>query len=664
MGLLAPWFLAGALAVALPVWLHLLRRRYSPPREFSSLMFFERRQESSVRRRRLRYLLLLALRCLLLLALALAFARPYRETAAAGAGGGRLVILALDESFSMRQGDRMARAKEAALAQLARLGPGDRLQVIAFSGAVRRLAEEARQRQEARAAIESLQATDSRSSYAELARALRTIAEAARRTVEAHVFTDAQRSSLPADFRDLSLPGTVRLRVHSVADRRLDNWTVEGVDAPPAVYSAAPVRVQATLAGFAREAAKATVSLVIEGRLVERKQVEVPAGGRAAVEFTAASLRHGVNRGEVRLEPGDAFPEDDLRRFAVERADPRPALFVREARDRRSWLYFRTALESSPQNAFRLEESVAESAADLNPARYAFVVLSDPGWLPASFASALRTYLEKGGGVWMALGPAALARGRAPLPDLPVKAGGPGSGSFQSVWYLDPAHSVTGRSGRWQGVKFYQAAVPEVAEARVLARLADRTPLLVEKTVGAGRLLIFSSTFDNLANDMPLYPCFVPFIERAAAYLGGLEDAPGPLTVDAHLPLRTAADGGTAVEVIAPGQRRALSLAEATTAQSLPLKHAGYYEVRRGNGRNQTVAVNPDPRESDLALIPSEMLALWNGAGGAGEVAVSGQSAEPARQGWWQWVLLAALLAAAAESFVANRYLGRESEGA
>ena len=61
MGLLAPWFLAGAAALGLPIYLHMLRRHKNTPHPFSSLMFFERRTQSSIKHRRLRYLLLLSL---------------------------------------------------------------------------------------------------------------------------------------------------------------------------------------------------------------------------------------------------------------------------------------------------------------------------------------------------------------------------------------------------------------------------------------------------------------------------------------------------------------------------------------------------------------------------------------------------------------------------
>src|SRR2546426_10548646 len=107
MGFFTPWFLAGALAVGLPIWLHLLKQHKTTPLPFSSLMFFERRTQSSIKHRRLRYLLLFALRTALVALLALAFARPFVNSATvASAGGGKLLVLAIDNSFSMRQGNR------------------------------------------------------------------------------------------------------------------------------------------------------------------------------------------------------------------------------------------------------------------------------------------------------------------------------------------------------------------------------------------------------------------------------------------------------------------------------------------------------------------------------------------------------------------------------
>ena len=56
MGFLAPWFLGGLALLGLPVYIHLLRQYKQTPLPFSSLMFFERRTQSSIKHRRLKYL--------------------------------------------------------------------------------------------------------------------------------------------------------------------------------------------------------------------------------------------------------------------------------------------------------------------------------------------------------------------------------------------------------------------------------------------------------------------------------------------------------------------------------------------------------------------------------------------------------------------------------
>ena len=108
MALLSPWFLAGALAVGLPLWLHLLQRENPVKLRISSLMFFEKRTQSTIRERRFRHLLLLALRlALLLLLLALAFAKPIWERPPAVVAGDipSLHVIALDTSLSMQHSD-------------------------------------------------------------------------------------------------------------------------------------------------------------------------------------------------------------------------------------------------------------------------------------------------------------------------------------------------------------------------------------------------------------------------------------------------------------------------------------------------------------------------------------------------------------------------------
>src|ERR1022692_1531061 len=644
MGFLAPWALAGLVAVGLPVWLHLLKKHKTTPLPFASLMFFERRTQSSIKHRRLQYLLLLALRTLVLALLALAFARPFLQSRlAALAGGPKLTVLAIDNSFSMRQDDRLARAKREAAQVAAKLGAGDKLQVLAFGSQVHVMGDSA-------AAIQPIEPTDTRSSYAALSRALRSIAQtgaqSARMPVEAHLFSDMQKSSLPANFADLRLGDSVRLVAHPVADRRAANFAVESVNAPRRVYGSGKARVEATIAGYGTEQARRRVSLVLNGREIDSKSVDVPAGGRAAAEFLPADLPFGLNRGEIRIDSGDNLPGDDRFYFSVERAEARRVLFVHEARNQRDALYFRTALEAAAESAYVLDAVPVEQSANLDPRKYAFVVLSDVGSLPASFEAALRS--------------------RVPVFDEAViepRYYARDADRFQTAAWLDAGHPSIHNAQRWEDVKFYQAVRVNPGVARVAARLGDETPLLLEKQLGEGRVLVFASTFDNISNDFPLHASFVPFIEHTANYLARQEEGPSNYLVGAYLELRQAKEQGAAVEVLDPTGARALTLDEATRAQNMPLAMAGFYDVKRPNGRHELVAVNADRHESDLDVISADTVALWqNTAQGQQNATSGGQAESPKPMEFWWYVLIAVLALAIVESLLGNRHLTVDNE--
>ncbi len=667
MGFLAPWFLAGIAAVGLPVWLHLLRRHRTTPQPFSSLMFFEPRTQSSIKHRRLRYLLLFALRTALVVLLALAFANPFRRTTAADSSKRKLVIAAIDQSFSMRQGDRLERAKRDAAQLLSTLRPDDRGQVLAFDSQVHAMSEPTDDRAVLQAAAAAVEPTDARGSYAELARALRALAQGARMPIEVHLYSDMQKSSLPPSFTDLRLPESVRLIAHPVMTQRVANFTIENVNVPYRVYSGRKIRLQATIAGYGTEAATRRVALMLNGREVELKSAEVPAGGRAAVEFLSLEAPYGLSRGEVRIEPADAFPADDRFLFSVDRQDPRRALFVYQARSPRALLYFRTALDSSLEPAFAIDPVTPEQTAGIDPGKYAFVVLSDVGSLPQSFENSLQRYVRGGGSLLLALGRDSAARSRVPVFDegiVDARYFGREQERFQTAAWLDSAHPAIGSDNRWGDVKFYQAVRVEPGKSRIAARLSDNTPLLLEKRLGEGRVLVFASTFDNVSNDFPLHASFVPFIDQIAHYLGRLESRAANQTVGSYLELREAQRTGTAVEVLDPKGRRALSLEEAARAENLVLASAGYYDVRRANGQHDLVAVNTDRHESDLELIPAETLALWQNTVRSSTAPDGGEAPQPKPVSFWWYVMLAVLVTAIAETLVGNRHMHVDKEAA
>jgi hypothetical protein len=339
---------------------------------------------------------------------------------------------------------------------------------------------------------------------------------------------------------------------------------------------------------------------------------------------------------------------------------------VHEADNSQGLLYFKSALEASGETAFMMDPAAPEQVANVSPERYAFVVLSDAGPLPAAFENELRGYVRSGGSVLIALGRNSAAITHVPVSDVrfeETRYAGREGDRFQTAAWLDSSHPAILTDNRWEGVKFYQAIRVAPGDARVVARLSDQTPLLLDQQVGQGRILIFTSTFDNIANDFPLHASFVPFVEQTARYLGRLDAGPAGVTVGSFAELRDTKAKGAAVDVIDPHGVSALSLAEGASAENIQFTESGFYEIHRPTGP-ETVAVNADRHESDLAPAPQETLTLWEntaqGASGAGGTSESGQRDLSL---WW-YVMIAVLALAIAESLLGNKHLSVDKEAA
>ena len=175
--------------------------------------------------------------------------------------------------------------------------------------------------------------------------------------------------------------------------------------------------------------------------------------------------------------------------------------------------------------------------------------------------------------------------------------------------------------------------------------------------------MVFTSPLDNVGSDFPVSTAYLPFVEQTAHYLGRLDNGTSNFTAGAYIDLRTAKEKGAPVEVIGPDGKRALSLSESAKAQTFQLASEGYYEVRRANGRHELDAVNPGRRESDFALVPADVLKLWENTGETTLSSGAGNS-EPTKvkNDLWWYVMIAALGLAVAESLIGNRHLSVDKE--
>src|SRR5690606_8590827 len=160
--------------------------------------------------------------------------------------------------------------------------------------------------------------------------------------------------------------------------------------------------LEASIRSFSAAPAERTVEVSLNGTVLERSTVEVPAGGRAAVTVKAPELAAGGNRIVARLVQGDGLTIDDERFLALRRPEPRSALIVAADTEGLGVRYVEAAitaldaLELTPELARPIELSRRELR------DFSLVVVTDVGLLDSAMEAQLRTYVEGGGGLLLA----------------------------------------------------------------------------------------------------------------------------------------------------------------------------------------------------------------------------------------------------------------------
>ena len=660
---LSPAFLAGLLAVAIPILVHLRMRERRTSQPFPSLMFVRRIPHKSFRRRTLQNLVLFAARSLALVLLCLAFARPFFpvKAGADGALAGPLArVIALDVSASMQYQGVFPRAMAEAERAIRELKPSDSVGLLLFSDEVQGVVPPSSDHDKALLALRRAGPGAHSTRYApalQLAGEWLSASKTTRREVV--LITDGQARAL-AGAADAGLPGGVTVAVRSVADKTPENATVAEVTVESlkeAERSLAIVTARLVHQGPEPRAIK--VTLEVAGRSVETKTVALPASGAVNVTFGRAPLPAGVSKGRILLQP-DALAADDSFAFLLGAGGELRVLLVDSSP------YVARALEIGDQPAFDVLRRTSLVASDL--AGRSLVVLGDlpQGALGAAASSALARFVREGGGLLATSPPAGLRGDAAAL--LPGSWGENVSRLADrgaSLGFVDLDHPALFVFKQARGFDFSRARFLQYrrfkAEAdlkdgslKVLARFDDGREALLEASVGSGRVLAFASPLDGLMSDLPVQPLFLPLVHELARYASAHQDAPLYHRVGGAFDLgdgRDAAPAGRPATVISPSGRR--QTLEASVL-GLELDEAGFYEASRGSAPPRAIAVNIDTSESDLTSLDLEELeaALRPTGPAEGPARPATPLEDGARQSWWRASLLAMVLLMALESLL------------
>jgi hypothetical protein len=693
MGLsfLAPLFLMGALAVAIPVLIHLSQKTKKEAVQFPSLMFLTRVPYKEVRKQRIRHWLVFLLRSVAILLLTVAFARPLLENSALGNVGiadARETVIMLDQSFSMSYGARLDRALDAARGVVAGLRPDDRATLILFSDRAEMVEPPGRDLVALRSVIDRVRPTHRSTRYGpalQLAEQVLRESELPRR--EAVIITDFQRVGWDEEVSSKLPHGTQLTRV-DVSDPDPGNIAVANVSLSRShVSNREQVTVLARITNQGPESiAGLQVTLDVDGQRSAERVVDVAANDAVAVRFSPMPLpqrdvRYVIRAGE------DAMPVDNAYHLMVSPGTPISVLILQHpsARPEES-LYLERALQIGREPRYQvLIKRVNELVpADLD--QVAAVILNDAPYPQREAGRRLRQYVDGGGGLLVVFGQRSGAGTWPPAMNdmLPGSVGEPvdrlaeRGGTFSITDYDHPIFELfsTPRSGDFSQTRVFRyRRISQPTSGTVLARYDDAGIALAEVGLGQGKVLAWTSDMANSWNDFPVQPVFLPFVHQVVQYLAAYEPVRPSRTVGELLDLAndlvTNGDATTAPDVnsgefdlvvTAPSGERWVVRGESPD-RFLELEEQGYYEFRGLGGGDELlarIAVNVPAAESDLTTVDAEEFAsaiTESGGGSAAASLVATVSLEERerRQGFWWYLLITVLLVLVAESALANR---------
>lgn len=705
MSFAAPLFLIAMLAGAIPVVLHLIHRRNTRQIRFSTLRFLRLSVQRTRKRRYLDEFALLALRVAVLLLIATGLARPAIRYWQGFWGQRRALAIAiiLDNSASMAVPDQgrplFDTAKQAVEDVLATAGPGDTVGLWLTGGPVdaagaHLFSTHETVRQMLAQARVSYECADL---AAKVREARRVLGQSQARAKEVYIITDNQAVSwegFSESRRQAAEPGSgIPVVVIDVHRSPPLNVALSGITlAAPAPVTGVPIQATVEVWNTATVAQQKHVELVVDGASESLSPTLVlPAGSKVKQTFRFTLARAGLHRVEVRLVENDASPMDNRLFFALTIDQQVPVAIVKpsqaEASPADDSFYLERAFDSGNTEAGAIRAQVLSPAAlvsePLSPFAGIFCV-NLPALEPRA-AEQLFNYARAGGHlVWICgsnVEPAAYnamsARTRGPLLPAPLAPLRQAAGQVESwrIGFLDPEHPALAPLGEpaslYRSVlvyKHFPIQWDPHTEARVLARLEDGQPLLAERRVGSGSVLLLGTGVHTEWTNLPLKPLFLPLWERLTFHFAGAEIERSQVRagMPVEVPLAGGAIGRAELEVTRPSGEtiRVRSPQPGSRSFSYDDTHeAGVYVLRPVNEKAampHTFAVNLDPREPDPAhMTRDDLMRRFRGQPCfvCENLADLPETIHRLREGvsLGHWFLAAVLIALVSEALWANR---------
>jgi hypothetical protein len=654
LSLANPLLAAGVLGVAAPIIIHFIFRRRSRIVDFPAMRYVILSYKKVARRLLIQEYLLLAARCLMVALLAMALAGPLIARMVSGFKRGDkplAVAFVVDNSLSMtraRDGQSLfAAAQQRVREWLSQTAEGDRLTLIDASRLV--ATDTAANAEAIRKDLADLTPTSAPAHLNEaLSLAAARLADFPASDRMILVFTDLQRTSWlgPAEAKP-NLPPVFLINLADQLEPK--NLAVTDVQIKRKTMAREETaEIVAAVKNFGAQPVNGALLRVAFGdKVAAQGFVDLPAG--EAVEKSLVLTETPNGAGAVRLEADDGLPGDNQAWFHLKGGQEVAALLV-DGSPGAGYLESETYFLDHALNPRLYARSRVKPRTVTVPefdaiglADYQVVVLANVEKLEPAAMDKLKAFVDAGGGLLITTGDNVNADNYNAMfgPLLPRElrgaklsnAGAQAGGEVRPMRLESPAldadaHPILavfkdpsqGDLGLAEFRKYFLVQQEVVPKSRVILRLTDGTPIMVEARVGRGDVILLTSSADKAWNDLCIHPTYLPLMQQTVQYLAGAlvrEDA-GRLYAGAILEIPAPPDvvGG---RVMGPdGRVSACELIEEIGARRLRIGRADlpgvyYLQYKRAGleppsgfdaaTADKIMVVNVDPGESDLEAI-------------------------------------------------------------
>ena len=532
MSLLYPLMALGALALGVPIWLHLRRRDEKNLVEFPTLRFLDDQPVAQSRPMWPRNWPLLLLRMLCLLLLVAAFTWPYHENEQTIIIEESRVYI-LDNTLSHQVGSRFSTAQDKLAEQIDAADISVQIGVIELGSTARVLARFGDENSAAAASVRKLSPSAERGDFVD---AFRTAAEmlstslgAKRRIV---LLSDSQTNQWLLDADTPPFLQNIEVEVLKVPDKSVDNLALSAPQARRSTRDGeAWVEVAVTVQS---QGTHGPVDIVFRDRGQEVDRVSLQPVSDTAEAEAATTLGTAFAQwktdstnwtvAEITLEDNvDDLPGDNRVVFSIPPIREGKVDLIADS------FFLRRALSPEVMKG-RWNISVADQDDLLDRDEESgpdVLCLESHRLKSAEVRSLVRDALSAGRGVILFVDKITPVISGF-LRDMGIEAEAsqdePGQpATFRYVYAEHPVFDPfrTAKYGNLAEVEFKNYRRLKVRDATSLAFSASGDPLMFEANAGPGRLLVFSFAFDRSDTNWPIHPTFIPFLDQALQYVRG-----------------------------------------------------------------------------------------------------------------------------------------------